>query len=314
MFKNNNKSGRGTSIVYIIICILLVVVLGEILITSRKDKAEEQERLEALAVGDSVGIDDYEEIKERVEAQAEEVAEEEESEEAEAQEETSDEEEQEEADVQLASGISCWGDDLLKGTESDTYSYMNVLADLLQENGVDIPVVNKTLQGGGTLSMMKMAGVADEELQNYITLHQEGANGAQLNVTETGIRDLTAEQLDRSDADYVPVIFMGYYGGWNHDPEELAEQQEKILNTFSDPSRYIIAAAKPLNGSVDMTAFDSVMEEKWGEHYISLSSITTDAATTYNAQAALAQAVYEKLEELGYISSSVTEDQTNEPS
>ncbi len=55
---------------------------------------------------------------------------------------------------------------------------------------------------------------------------RQAANGAQLNVTETGIRDLTEEQTTRNDMDCIPVIFMGYYGGWNHDPQELTEQQE----------------------------------------------------------------------------------------
>ena len=39
----------------------------------------------------------------------------------------------------------------------DTYSYMAVLQKLLTDNGYNLTVVNKTLQGGGTLSMMKMA-------------------------------------------------------------------------------------------------------------------------------------------------------------
>ena len=33
--------------------------------------------------------------------------------------------------------------------------------------------------------MMKMAGVSDDTIQDSITKHQQGANGAQLNVTET---------------------------------------------------------------------------------------------------------------------------------
>ena len=132
------------------------------------------------------------------------------------------------------SGVVCWGDDLINGEESNTYSYMAVLQKLLTDNGYNLTVINKTLQGGGTLSMMKMAGVSDETLQGYIAKHQQAANGAQLNVTETGIRDLTEEQTTRNDMDCVPVIFMGYYGGWNHDPAELAEQQEQILNTFQN--------------------------------------------------------------------------------
>ena len=68
-----------------------------------------------------------------------------------------------------ASGIVCWGDDLINGEESNTYSYMAVLQKLLTDNGYNMTVINKTLQGGGTLSMMKMAGVSDETIQGYIT-------------------------------------------------------------------------------------------------------------------------------------------------
>jgi hypothetical protein len=275
---------------------------------SRREKIQEQEQLKALSVKDSVGIDDYEGVKERVEGQTEETQEDENiTEEVSGEEDTTNEEDVEETAAEVATpayatGISCWGDDLINGTASDTYSYMNVLAKLLTDNGYNLSIVNKTLQGGGTLSMMKMAGVADEDLQAYITEHQQAANGASLNVTETGIRDLTEDQLDRSDSQYLPVIFMGYYGGWNHDPNELAEQQERIINTFDDPSRFIVVGTRPLDGSVDAATLDTVLSEKWGEHYISLASVTTEASATYGAQASMAQAILDKMEELGYIS------------
>ena len=180
-----------------------------------------------------------------------------------------------------ASGIVCWGDDLINGEESATYSYMAVLQKLLTDNGYNLPVINKTLQGGGTLSMMKMAGVSDETLQGYITKHQQAANGAQLNVTETGIRDLTEEQTTRNDTGYIPVIFMGYYGGWNHDPAELGEQQEQILNTFPDKSRFIVVGTRPMDSSVSSDTLDQVLSQKWGEHYISLANVTAQPSATY---------------------------------
>jgi hypothetical protein len=129
-----------------------------------------------------------------------------------------------------------------------------------------------------------------------------GAIGAPLIVTETGCGVLTLVQVDRSDSQYLPGIFMGYYGGWNHDPNELAEQQERIINTFDDPSRFIVVGTRPLDGSVDAATLDTVLSEKWGEHYISLSSVTTEASATYGAQASMAQAILDKMEELGYIS------------
>lgn len=201
------------------------------------------------------------------------------------------------------SGIVCWGDDLINGTESDTYSYMAVLQKLLTEKGyTDLTVINKTLQGGGTLSMMKMAGVGDDILQGYITKHQQAVNGGQLNVTETGIRDLTEEELTRNDLDCIPVIFMGYYGGWNHDPAELAEQQENILNTFPNKDKFIVVGTRPLDGTVTSDALDQVLSQKWGEHYISLASVTPQPSATYEAQQAMAEAILAKMEELGYLS------------
>lgn len=131
---------------------------------------------------------------------------------------------------------------------------------------------------------------------------QQAANGAQLNVTETGIRDLTEEQTTRNDTGYIPVIFMGYYGGWNHDPAELGEQQEQILNTFPDKSRFIVVGTRPMDSSVSSDTLDQVLSQKWGEHYISLANVTAQPSATYEAQQAMAEAVLQKLQELNYIS------------
>ena len=150
--------------------------------------------------------------------------------------------------------------------------------------------------------MMKMAGVSDTVLQGYITKHQQAANGAQLNVTETGISDLTEEQTTRNDMDCIPVIFMGYYGGWNHDPRELTEQQENILNTFQNKDEFIVVGTRPMDGTVTSEALDEVLSQKWGEHYISLASVTSQPASTKEAQQTMAEAILQKLEELGYIS------------
>ena len=57
-----------------------------------------------------------------------------------------------------------------------------------------------------------------------------------------------------------------------------------------------------MDGTVTAEVLDQVMTEKWGEHYISLASVTTEPASTDAAQKALAEAVLQKLEELGYIS------------
>ena len=317
-----------------IICILLIGVLGAIFVMSHESEKKEAQRLEELAGSEQKGIEDYEAVKEHAaELEKEDAAEDDSAEtkdnsktEKDAadssknkedstksdksadseKKETTDSEETAATEDDTAkehSGIVCWGDDLINGTDSDTYSYMAVLQKLLTEKGYsDLTVINKTLQGGGTLSMMKMAGVSDDTIQRYITKHQQAANGAQLNVTETGIRDLTEEETNRNDMDCVPVIFMGYYGGWNHDPAELAEQQENILNTFQNKDDFIVVGTRPMDGTVSSDDLDKVLSQKWGEHYISLASVTPQPASTKEAQQAMAEAVLQKLEDLGYIS------------
>lgn len=315
MSKIRNKKIKKTNILLGFICILLAVLLGFILVTSYKSEQRESRHLSEIADDQQDGIEDYEAVKERakeLEEISSEEAEDTEDIKSKNTEDTKDTEKTDTADTEdtdkikdemaAASGIVCWGDDLINGEKSNTYSYMAVLQKLLTDNGYNMTVINKTLQGGGTLSMMKMAGVSDETLQDYITRHQQAANGAQLNVTETGIRDLTEEQTTRNDMDCIPVIFMGYYGGWNHDPAELADQQEQILNTFQNKDQFIIVGTRPLDGSVTSEALDQVLSQKWGEHYISLADVTTQPSSTYEAQQAMAEAILQKLQELNYIS------------
>lgn len=318
MSRNRKKKGKKANILLGFICILLVGLLGFLLAMNYKTEREESQRLTELAGDQHIGIEDYDAVKEHAAELEKASKDEEESSEtdntdkkskknnqkedtAEADDTENAEETADEETARTISGVVCWGDDLINGDASNTYSYMAVLQKLLTDNGYNLTVVNKTLQAGGTLSMMKMAGVSDETLQGYITKHQQAANGAQLNVTETGIRDLTEEETTRNDMDCIPVIFMGYYGGWNHDPTELAEQQEQILNTFQYKDDFIVVGTIPLDGSVTADALDQVLSQKWGEHYISLASVTAQPSATYEAQQAMGEAVFNKLQELGYI-------------
>lgn len=140
-----------------------------------------------------------------------------------------------------------------------------------------------------------------KNLQGYISAHQQAANGAELSVMERGIRDLTPEQTERNDLECIPVIFMGYYGGWNHNPAELAEQQEHILKTFPNQERFLVVGTRPVDGSVDAPSLDQALQQKWGEHYISLAQTTTYPASTIEAQEIMAQTIIQKMEELGYL-------------
>ena len=208
---------------------------------------------------------------------------------------------EETAEAQAASmGISCWGDEFYEPEAAEQYSYRAVLQRILDENGYDLTVANKTLEGAGTLSMMKMAGVPQEDLDAYIAQHQ--ASGGNLAVTETGIRDLTEEETDRWERDYIPVLMMGYYGGWNNDIQELIEQQQKILDTFGvNKENFIIAGIPPLDKTVGTSEYDAAMEDAWGEHYVSTAQTSRYALSSKEGQEEIAQAIYEKLLELNYI-------------
>lgn len=276
------------NIIFLIFGIVLMVLLVGMLYWSRETEAAESRRLQEMAkkTEDSAKTN----AGTKVETEAEK------SEEVKEEPESVPEEEEKNPE-----GIVCWGDDLINGEASAKYSYKVVLQRLLEENGYNLPVQDKTLQGAGTLSMMTMAGVPAEEVQQFVTKHKEKAAGANLAVTETGIRDLTEEQTERTDINCIPVICMGYYGGWSHDPEELAQQQQKILDTFPNKEKFIIVGTRPMDGSVDAATLDAALKAKWGKNYISAAEVTSSPSSTYEAQAEIAQAVLDKLEELKYI-------------
>lgn len=256
------ENQRIRTIILAVVCVLLFVFLVVLISWSRRTEA-----LESMDLQDQA-------TEERAGANAEEVT---------------------------YRNIVCWGDNMPGADVTAPTSFQTVLQTLLTDNGYEITVSDKTIQGAGTLSIMRLAGVSEDVLQSYVSAHQAAAGEAGASGTEVEIQEFTADQLTRDDTDCIPVIFMGYYGGWNHDPNELADQQQRILETFTNQDEYIIAGAVPSDGSVDAATYDAVMTERWGEHYISLSSLTTEAADSQNAQAALADAVYAKLQELGYI-------------
>lgn len=278
---------------FVVLCIVLVVALGGMLSWGIKKDSKERERLEKLAT-ESVKTNKETSGTSKKEEKEKEAEEQEKPEETPKQPEKAPEEKTE--------GVVCWGDDLINGEDSATYSYKVVLQNLLTEKGYNLPVQDKTLQGAGTMSVMTMAGVPENEVQAFIDAHKAAANGGELPITETGIRDLTPEQLERTDFNCIPIISMGYYGGWNHDPQELIQQQENILKTFPNQEQFIIIGVRPFDDSVSSAALDTAMREKWGEHYISASEVTgVHVAASFEGQAAVAQAVLEKLETLGYI-------------
>lgn len=270
---------RKWNIFFAFICALLFVFLAGMLVLGKKTEKEEQDRLKELAEKKQQPVQEELQKNEMTDFPGEAPVE----------------------GTENPEGIVCWGDEFLSGEEALNYSYKSVLQKILQENGYSLLVQDKTLEGAGTLSMMTMAGVPGEQVQQFIDKHQIAAAGAELAVTETGIRELTPEQMARTDVNCIPIICMGYYGGWNHDPAELAEQQQKILDTFSNQERFLVIGTAPLDGSVDAASMDAVLRARWGEHYISTAEVCSTPMSTYEAQEQLAQVIFHKLIEFNYI-------------
>lgn len=281
--KRNRKTAWAWNLLLVLVCIALAVCFGGLLAWDAKAEAVRSEKLMQEAKKDK-----KQEVKQEVkkDKKKEEVK----------------KEEKEPAKPILPQGISFWGDEFFTAENELQYSSRVKLEEKLKAEGYTLEYANKTLAGAGTLSVMKMAGVPQADLDKYIEAHKVSAGSATPPVTETGIRDLTEEEMKRSDKDYIPIITMGYYGGWNKDPKELAEQQQKVLNTFgANKDKFIIVGVRPMDGSVNIPEYEKVMKETWGEHYISTIDICTVTTTTADGQTQVADALYEKLLELGYI-------------
>ena len=157
MSKIRKKKIKKTNILLGFICILLAVLLGFILVTSYKSEQKESRHLSEIADDQQSGIEDYEAVKERakeLEEISSEEAEDTEDIKSKNTEDTKDTEKTDTADTEdadktedtkdataAASGIVCWGDDLINGEESNTYSYMTVLQKLLTDNGYNMTVL-----------------------------------------------------------------------------------------------------------------------------------------------------------------------------
>ena len=171
---------------------------------------------------------------------------------------------------------------------------------------INAVVEDNTWFMAGSLSQMRLAGVSEEEVNAYIQKHYDIAANAGVDVPlyEGVVRDDLEEKMtDRDDLDAIPVICMGYFGGWYYDPYELIEQQQKILDTYNQHEKFLILGLYP-EMAIDTDYYDSVLSEAWGAHYVSLSQLLNGAAISDEGREQIAQIVYDKMVELGYLDAS----------
>lgn len=181
--------------------------------------------------------------------------------------------------------------------------YPAKIKSLLEQNSITANVDDQTWDMAGTLSQMRLAGVSEETVNAYIAKHQAAATaaGVQPAPTETRVRsDLGDYAVDRSDMDMIPVICIGFNGGFGGDLAELIEQQQQILNTYHNQDHYLILGCYP-NGWTDGAAYDQAMSDYWGEHYLSLNGVINAVDLSDTLRGQIADAVYSKLVELKYI-------------
>ena len=136
--------------------------------------------------------------------------------------------------------------------------------------------------------------------------------------TETRVRrDFKRKYVERTDYDAIPVITIGYNGGFGRNLEELVEQQKLILETYNIPQLpeeaagavkdgsqgiagcYLILGRYP-EGWADPAAYDDAMIKAWGDHYVSLNALGGDVFSDEFRQG-VANVVYEQMKEKGYL-------------
>ena len=198
-------------------------------------------------------------------------------------------------------GISIRGDSFGSEDKTEESGIGKCLSDLLSEQGKNMDVMETSMDKAGSLSQLKRAGVSQSELDSYVTGHKNHSGGGSLNITEVKIRDLTEEEMMREDQDYLPVVCIGYYGGWGNNLDELCEQQQKLLETYHQQEKYLILGVYP-SGWQDKEAYTAKMEEVWGEHFVQLDGVLYHSISTDEGKKVAAQLIYEKMLELGYIS------------
>lgn len=200
-------------------------------------------------------------------------------------------------------GILCLGDEFLRRDLAETASYPAVAEHFLREKGVELSVINKGIGGSSSLSVMKLAGVSDEKIQEFIGEHQnqEASPSAGSSIYEHQVREFADDVLlNASDyTNYILVLFMGYYGGWNWNVEELIIQQQEIINALNPyQGKYIIIGIASGSSRAERLHYDEVMQQTWGTNYISTAQMIQNPAASIAGQEEIGRLVADKVMEL----------------
>lgn len=203
-------------------------------------------------------------------------------------------------ETEKVQGISFRGDSFCEEEDIMEAGLGACMQQILEQNEKEIPVEDYTMYEAGSMTHMKLAGVDSQVLDAYLEEHAELAKEQTLRITEVKIRELTDEQMIRTDQEYIPVICVGYYGGWVNDPEELCEQQQKILDTYQQKEKYLILGIYPAAFS-DKSLYRDTLTAYWGEHFLCVDDQLNYSITSDKGKEETAQIVYDRIVELGYL-------------
>ncbi|MCC6093979.1 MAG: hypothetical protein LIV24_02995 [Eubacterium sp.] len=195
--------------------------------------------------------------------------------------------------------ISVRGDSYMDDDADKANGYPAKLQALLQADGSAVTAEDDTWDMAGTLSQMSLAGVPDSTVQGYISEHNQ--EGLTSNYELIVRNDLAKYKKDRTDQGDLPVLTMGYHGGWGDDLDELIEQEKAVLATYTNGSKdYLVLGSYPADWT-DHTAYDQAMTQAFGDHYVSLNATVPNSLMTEEGRQGIAQIVFNKLKELKYI-------------
>lgn len=215
--------------------------------------------------------------------------------------------------------ISCRGESWAPDGNDKEDGWPAILGSMLEEDSISVAVSDYTWDMAGTLSQLRYAGVSEETVDSYIEAHNK--NGLRGYLYETTVRDdLEESYIEREDYDSIPIICIGYNGGYGISSAELIEQQGLILNTYTlqvanatteadqendvndgemgISGKYLIVGHLPA-GWRDLNNYETRMKNAWGDHFVSLNEIEGDVLSREYREA-VAETIYNKLIEMGY--------------
>lgn len=304
IFRKNGGPGRMMTVGCIILCIVLVIFMAGFLKWDSSKAQKEAQRLEKLneesKQAESSGVQTSGQEAQTPDTENSEAQSGSDNTAEQPQNTAQDSGTDQNAQAGTVSAVSFWGNDFLMGNGTDQNGYPVKTQAQLAQQGYAAAAENCLLDSKSTLSILRYAGVAEGEVQAYIDAHRNA--GAAEGSPEVTLRNFTQEELAREfNREAMPVLLMGYYGGYNGSTEELIQQQQKVLAALGkDQGPYLIVGLSSAADAAGKAAYDTAMSQAWGERYVSANGIAHSPETA-EGQQEIAAVIADKLVQMGVL-------------